>query len=98
MRPIFKLSLGQNGFEQLESRIFERITLHIDIDEGAYLAGAAKKRPKLRADMCDRIRGSSRTDLRIQSRDFDREIYYREELHVSPEWVRPPFRFAGQLL
>jgi hypothetical protein len=35
MRPFFELRLGQNGFEQLQGRIFERVTLHVEIDKCA---------------------------------------------------------------
>src|SRR4030095_12389318 len=98
MRPVFELWLHQNGFEQLESRIFERIALHVDVDECAQLARAAKKRPELGAKMDYRIRRSSGTDLRIQGRDFDRQIYNWEKLRVFSEWVAPVFCFARQFL
>src|SRR5689334_14027911 len=98
MRPIFEFRLGQNGFEQRESRIFERITLHIDIDKCTELARATEERTELGAEMGDRIRRSIRSDLRIQGRDFDRQIYYREKLCVFSKRVDPVFCFARQFL
>src|SRR5215831_17280962 len=98
MRPIFELGLGQNGFEQLESCIFERVTLHVDIDKYPELARATEKRSELGANMGDRIRGSTRSDLRIQCRDFDRQIYNRKKLHVFSKRVGPVSCFARQFL
>src|SRR4026208_1360608 len=98
MRPIFELGLGQNGFEKLDRCIFERVTLHIHIDKCAQLARAAEKRPELCANMGNRIRRSIRSYLRIQSRDFNRQIYNWEKLRVFCEWVGPVSSFARQFL
>src|ERR1041385_2473995 len=98
MWPILELRLGQNGFEQLKSRIFERITLHVDIDKRAYLACAPEKRREPGADMGNRIRGGSRTDLGIQGGNFDRQIYNREKLYAFSEWVCPSASFTGEFL
>src|SRR5262245_8402304 len=98
MRPIFELGLGQNGFEQLESCIFERVTLHVDIDKCPDLARATEKRPELGANTGNSIRGSIRSDLRIQGRYFDRQIYNREKLYAFSERVGPVFCFASQFL
>src|SRR5262245_29826134 len=98
MWPIFELRLTQNGFEQLERRILESVTLHVDVDKCAQFPGATKKRPELGANVGDRIGRCSRVDLRIKRRDFDRQIYNREKLYVSSERVRPVSRFPGQFL
>src|ERR1051325_293360 len=98
MWPILELRLGQNRFEELESRVFERITLHVDIDECAYLPCAPEKRPEFRTDVCYRVRRSTRGDLRIQGGDFDGKIYNWKNLSFFSEWVCPLFCFAGQLL
>src|ERR1041385_2118743 len=98
MWPVFELGLGQDGFEQLESCIFERVTFHVDIDKCPELARAPEKRSELAANMGDRIRGSTRSDLRIQCRYFDRQIYNREKLRVFSERVYPVSCFARQFL
>src|SRR6516225_4135546 len=98
MRPIFELRLRQNGFKQLERRIFERVTLHVDVDKCPELARATEKRSELGANMGNRIRRSIRSYLRIQSRDFDRQIYNREKLRVFSERVGPVPGFARQFL
>src|SRR5436190_1445694 len=35
MRPVFEFRLGQNDFEELESRVFQIVTLHVEIDKFA---------------------------------------------------------------
>src|ERR1700749_3071985 len=98
MRPIFELRLGQNGFEQLERRIFERITLHVDIDKCPEFARAAKKRPKLGANMGNRIRGRIGSYWRIRGRYLDQYIYTGEGSQFFAEWVGPISCFARQFL
>src|SRR4029453_6001190 len=98
MRPILELRLSKNGFEQLNSCIFERITLHVDIDKCPELAGATEKRSELGANMGDRICRSIRRYLRIQSRDFDRKNFNREKFGVFSEGIDPIFCFARQFL
>ena len=98
MRPISKLLFSENGFEQLESRIFERITFHIEINECTELACAAEERPKLGPKMSNSIGRGGRIHLRIQRGDFDREIYDREKLRIFSRRIGPVSCFARQFV
>src|SRR5260370_37812586 len=65
MRPILDLSLGENGFEQLESGIFVHIAFHVEIDKSADLSCTAQKRPQLGREMGNCIRRIGWIHLRI---------------------------------
>src|SRR5881409_3380057 len=71
MGPIFELVFAENGFEQFESRVFERVAFHVEIDKRAELACASKKRTQLGSEMGNSIRRSGRIHLRIKRGDFD---------------------------
>ena len=72
MGPVFELFFAENDFEKFESRIFERVTFHVDIDKRAELACASKKRTQLGPEMGNSIGWIGRIDLRIKRGDFDR--------------------------
>jgi len=69
--------------KQFESRVFERVTFHVEIDKRAELACAAgESGTQLGPEMGNSIGRSGRIHLRIQRGDFDRQIYDREKLRV----------------
>src|SRR5437016_12993652 len=96
--PIFKLVLGQNSFEQLKSGIFVRVTFHVEIDKSAELARATQERSQLGREMGNCIRWIRRIYLRIERRNFDRQIYNWKELRIFAQRVRPAFCFPREFL
>ena len=70
VRPIREFRLGEERFEKFERGVFVRVTLHVEIDEGADLARAAQDRAQLRREMRDRVLRVGRIHLRIERRDF----------------------------
>ncbi len=98
MRPIAELRLGEERFEKLERAVFMRVALHVEIDEGAQLPGAADDRPQLRREVRDRVRRVGRVHLRVERGNFNRHIHYREKLAVAAQRIGPAARFRGQAL
>ena len=82
VRPVAELRLGEELLEQFERAVFLRVTLHVEIDEGADLFRAAQDRAQLRREMRNRFLGFGRIHLRIERRDFDRKIDHRKKLGV----------------
>src|SRR6266496_24452 len=98
MRPISKLLFSENGFEQFKSDVFVRITLHVEIDKSPELSRMAQERSQLGREMGNCIGWIGRTDLRIERRNFDRQIYNRKKLRILAQRIAPAFRFARELV
>ena len=98
MRPIFELLLGENRFEQFKSDVFVRVTLHVEIDKSPELSRAAQERSQLGREMGNCIGWIGGTDLRIERRNFDRQIYNRKKLRILAQRIAPAFRFAREFL
>src|SRR4030095_9557936 len=96
MRPILKLFLCKNGFEQFEGGVFVGIAFHVEIDESVQLARATQQRPKLGSKMSNRVRRIGRIKLRIERGNFDRKIYNREKLRIFAQGVAPVSCFARE--
>jgi hypothetical protein len=56
-----------------------------------------EKRAQPGPEMCNSVCGSRRSDLRIERRDFDRQIYDREKLGIFSERIGPVLCLARQL-
>ena len=80
VRPIFKFLIGENSFEKLDRNIFVRVAFHVEVDKGAEFSSAAQNRPQLRCQMRNGISRIGRRNLRIERRNFDRDIYNGEKV------------------
>src|SRR6266513_1725836 len=98
MRPIFELLLCEDGFEQLESGVLVRVAFHVEINESADLSRAAQKWSQLGREMGNCIRWIGRIYLRIERRNFDRQIYNWKELRIFAQRVCPVFCFPREFL
>ena len=98
MRPILKLFLGENGFEQFEGYIFVRIAFHVEINESAHVSGATQQWPQLGREVGNGVRRVGRIYLRIEGRNFDRKIYDREKCRIFAQGISPVFCFAREAL
>ena len=79
VRPIAKFGFGEERFEKFERGIFVRVTLHVEVHEGAQLARAAQDRAQLRREMRDRVLRIGRIHLRIERGDFHGDIHDRKK-------------------
>ena len=68
-----------------------RVAFHVEIDESADLSRTAQKRPQLGREMGNCIRRIGRIYLRIERRNFDRQIYNWKELGIFAQRVGPVF-------
>ena len=75
--------------EKFERGVFMRVTLHVEIDEGADLFRAAQDGAQLGREVSDRVLRVGRIHLRIERGDFDRKIHDREKLGVFAERIGP---------
>ena len=98
VRPIAEFRLGEKRPEKFERRIFVRVTLHVEIDEGADLARAPQDRAQLRGEMRDRVRRIGRIHLRIERGDFYGDIDDRKQFGAVAERIAPVFGLRGEML
>jgi hypothetical protein len=97
VRPVAELRLVEQRPEKFQRRVFVRVALHVEIDEGSDFARAAQDRAQLRREVRDCVLRVCRVHLRIKRGDFYRHVDDREQLGVFAQRIGPaagPFRQA----